>query len=136
MSRVINKEEFKASMMAAAESNEESEMIEITEKPRKKPGPKPKKKADEEKATKEETLKNESELVAAAHKKSKAKEDAIMAEAVNEALAKSNRQAEALRAAIQIMIDYKGKLASKAYKLADMAEIYSGYIDTLEEMAE
>lgn len=59
-----------------------------------------------------------------------------MEEAVSEAIAKSNKQTEALRAAIQIMIDYTDGLTLKADKLVNLADIYAGYIETLEEMTE
>ena len=147
MGRILSKEEFMESMITSAEEAEESKNMDPKvpeEKPRKKPGPKPgsRKKAAEEKIIKvakenEPGDKDkETEPVAAGRKKRRSKKDAVMEEAVSEAIAKSNKQTEALRAAIQIMIDYTDGLTLKADKLVNLADIYAGYIETLEEMTE
>lgn len=117
MGRIMDKEEFKLSLMAAelekaAENGEE--IIKVAKE--NEPGDK------------------ETEPVAAGRKKRRSKKDAVMEEAVSEAIAKSNKQTEALRAAIQVMIDYTDGLTLKADKLINLADIYSGYIKTLEEM--
>ena len=138
MGRILSKEEFMESMITSAEEAEESKNMDPEvpeEKPRKKPGPKPgsKRKAQTENAA---ISPKEDAPVAAGRKKRRSKKDAVMEEAVSEAIAKSNKQTEALRAAIQIMIDYTDGLTLKADKLINMADIYSGYIETLEEMTE
>ena len=147
MGRILSKEEFMESMITSAEEAKESKNMDPKvpeEKPRKKPGPKPgsRKKAAEEKIIKvakenEPGDKDkETEPVAAGRKKRRSKKDAVMEEAVSEAIAKSNKQTEALRAAIQVMIDYTDGLTLKADKLTNLADIYTGYIETLEEMTE
>lgn len=149
MGRILSKEEFMESMITSAEEAEESKNTDPKvpkEKPRKKPGPKPgsRKKIAENGEEIIKTAKEnepgdkdkETEPVAAGRKKRRSKKDAVMEEAVSEAIAKSNKQTEALRAAIQIMIDYTDGLTLKADKLANLADIYAGYIETLEEMTE
>lgn len=139
MGRILSKEEFMESMITSTEEAEESKNIDPKvpeEKPRKKPGPKP---GSKRKAQTENTANispKEDAPVAAGRKKRRSKKDAVMEEAVSEAIAKSNKQTEALRAAIQIMIDYTDGLTLKADKLVNLADIYSGYIETLEEMTE
>ena len=139
MGRILSKEEFVESMITSAEEAEESKNMDPKapeEKPRKKPGPKPgsKRKAQTENAV--NISPKEDAPVAAGRKKRRSKKDAVMEEAVSEAIAKSNKQTEALRAAIQIMIDYTDGLTLKADKLVNLADIYAGYIETLEEMTE
>lgn len=139
MGRILSKEEFMESMITSAEEAEESKNIDPEvpeEKPRKKPGPKPgsKRKAQAENTANIST--KEDAPVAAGRKKRRSKKDAVIEETVSEAIAKSNKQTEALRAAIQIMIDYTDGLTLKADKLVNLADIYSGYIETLEEMTE
>ena len=139
MGRILSKEEFMESMITSAEEAEESKNMDPEvpeEKPRKKPGPKPgsKRKAQTENAV--NISPKEDAPVAAGRKKRRSKKDAVMEEAVSEAIAKSNKQTEALRAAIQIMIDYTDGLTLKADKLVNLADIYAGYIETLEEMTE
>ena len=139
MGRILSKEEFMESMITSAEEAEESKNMDPKapeEKPRKKPGPKPgsKRKAQTENAV--NISPKEDAPVAAGRKKRRSKKDAVMEEAVSEAIAKSNKQTEALRAAIQIMIDYTDGLTLKADKLVNLADIYAGYIETLEEMTE
>lgn len=139
MGRILSKEEFMESMITSAEEAEESKNMDPEvpeEKPRKKPGPKPgsKRKAQAENAA--NISPKEDAPVAAGRKKRRSKKDAVMEEAVSEAIAKSNKQTEALRAAIQVMTDYTDGLTLKADKLANLADIYAGYIETLEEMTE
>lgn len=139
MGRILSKEEFMESMITSAEEAEESKNMDPEvpeEKPRKKPGPKPgsKRKAQTENAANISPKRRRAR--GSGTKEKKKQKDAVMEEAVSEAIAKSNKQTEALRAAIQIMIDYTDGLTLKADKLVNLADIYAGYIETLEEMTE
>ena len=140
MGRILNKDEFKASLrFAAAEAEASKNMKEdpvekpkAEEKPkeRKKPGPKPKnttkaakpagttKTAKTTKTTKE-TKATKAEPVAAEQKKSK-----------------KEKQREALQMAISIMTDRTDQIIMQSDKLSNLAGIYKGYIETLEEMTE
>lgn len=64
------------------------------------------------------------------------KADEIMAKTVKRAMSKAQKRKEALQAAVHVMTNYTDGLQMKADKLSNMADIYKGYISTLEEMTE
>ena len=83
-------------------------------KPRKKPGPKPKNKA----------VKIEN------------KDEEITIKTLNEVMDKAARQKEALQVAISIMAEKTDRIIIEAGKMVNLAELYNGYMETLEEMTE
>lgn len=83
-------------------------------KPRKKPGPKPKNKA----------VKIEN------------KDEEITIKTLNEVTDKAARQKEALQVAISIMAEKTDRIIIEAGKMVNLAELYNGYMETLEEMTE
>ena len=83
-------------------------------KPRKKPGPKPKNKA----------VKIEN------------KDEEITIKTLAEAMDKADRQKEALQVAISIMAEKTDRIIIEAGKMVNLAELYNGYMETLEEMTE
>ena len=83
-------------------------------KPRKKPGPKPKNKA----------VKMEN------------KDEEITIKTLNEVMDKAARQKEALQVAISIMAEKTDRIIIEAGKMVNLAELYNGYMETLEEMTE
>ncbi len=83
-------------------------------KPRKKPGPKPKNKA----------VKIEN------------KDEEITIKTLDEAMDKAARQKEALQVAISIMAEKTDRIIIEAGKMVNLAELYNGYMETLEEMTE
>ena len=84
------------------------------QKPRKKPGPKPKNKA----------VKIEN------------KDEEITIKTLNEVMDKAARQKEALQVAISIMAEKTDRIIIEAGKMVNLAELYNGYMETLEEMTE
>lgn len=62
------------------------------------------------------------------------KADEINEEAVREAIAKADRQSEALRAAVKLMKRFTEDLIEQARYQADIAEQYTGYSEILEDM--
>lgn len=135
MSRIMDKEEFMASLrFAAAEEDAEMAISEPAEemnmsaadpeedpKARRKPGPKPKK----------QTRK----------RVQKAVQKAVEQNDTTDEPTSAVRQEEALRAMIaltegftQHLIRGSERALNTADKLADMAQIYTGYIETVEEM--
>lgn len=83
-------------------------------KPRKKPGPKPKNKA----------IKIEN------------KDEEITIKTLDEVMDKAARQKEALQVAISIMAEKTDRIIIEAGKMVNLAELYNGYMETLEEMTE
>ena len=83
-------------------------------KPRKKPGPKPKNKA----------VKIEN------------KDEEITINTLDEVMDKAARQKEALQVAISIMAEKTDRIIIEAGKMVNLAELYNGYMETLEEMTE
>lgn len=83
-------------------------------KPRKKPGPKPKNKA----------IKIEN------------KDEEITIKTLVEVMDKAARQKEALQVAISIMAEKTDRIIIEAGKMVNLAELYNGYMETLEEMTE
>lgn len=83
-------------------------------KPRKKPGPKPKNKA----------IKIEN------------KDEEITIKTFDEVMDKAARQKEALQVAISIMAEKTDRIIIEAGKMVNLAELYNGYMETLEEMTE
>lgn len=83
-------------------------------KPRKKPGPKPKNKA----------VKIEN------------KDEEITIKTLNEVMDKAARQKEALQVAISIMAEKTDRIIIEAGKMVNLAELYNGYMETLEGMTE
>ena len=131
MSRIISKDEFKASMRFAA-AEEEANKIEKTEKPekeqaRKKPGPKPgskKRKTATQKAT------------VAADQKSKIEEEAdiINIQVIEEALSKAAKQEKAIKAAVKLMTAFTQFLLKEAKDRIEAADRWADYAETLEDM--
>jgi len=129
MGRILTKEEFMESMASAVEDQEleerekempaEKENTEIEQEPEKKNVVKPRKKRTKKSAP-----------VAAEQKKA----DEINEEAVREAIAKADRQSEALRAAVKLMKRFTEDLIEAAKYQVDMAEQYTGYSEILEDM--
>lgn len=129
MGRILTKEEFMESMASAAEDQEleerekempaDEENTEIEQEPEKKNVVKPRKKRTKKSAP-----------VAAGQKKA----DEINEEAVREAIAKADRQSEALRAAVGLMKRFTEDLIEGAKYQVDMAEQYTGYSEILEDM--
>lgn len=100
---------------AAAKKTTKAEPVAAGQKkPRKKPGPKPKNKAVKiENKDKEITIKT-----------------------LDEVMDKAARQKEALQVAISIMAEKTDRIIIEAGKMINLAELYNGYMETLEEMTE
>lgn len=100
---------------AAAKKTTKAEPVAAGQKkPRKKPGPKPKNKA----------VKIEN------------KDEEITIKTLVEVMDKAARQKEALQVAISIMAEKTDRIIIEAGKMANLAELYNGYMETLEEMTE
>lgn len=150
MGRIIDRDEFKASMRMAAADMEVGEIMgDIDDEdakeaePRKKRGPKPGTKKKPENATvatpERETGKTartkKAAPVAAGQKKTSGRTPMITGiKSIDKAMSKSDMQREALMAAVQIMTNYTEGIILKADKLANMADIYAGHIEILEGM--
>lgn len=129
-------------------SNIDTKPKETETKERKKPGPKPGTRKQKETApvaavpASTASAPVSTALMAAGREKrtltseDEAKAVEVMNKAIAKATSKAQRQKEALQAAVHIMTDYTDSLRTKADKFANMADIYAGYVSTLEEMTE
>lgn len=147
--KIMNKDEFKESMRQAKIDEEVNELMNETEGIEDPEEIKPKRKAGRRRTTTRKTTK--AEPVAAGQKKPRKKpgpkpknkavkienkDEEITIKTFVEAMDKAARQKEALQVAISIMAEKTDRIIIEAGKMVNLAELYNGYMETLEEMTE
>ena len=146
----MNKDEFKGAMRQAKIDEEVNELMNETEGIEDPEEIKPKRRAGRRRTTTRKTTK--AELVAAEEAKkprkkpgpkpkNKAvkienKDEEITIKTLDEVMDKAARQKEALQVAISIMAEKTDRIIIEAGKMVNLAELYNGYMETLEEMTE
>lgn len=145
----MNKDEFKESMRQAKIDEEVNELMNETEGIEDPEEIKPKRRAGRRRTTTKKTTK--AEPVAAGQKKPRKKpgpkpknkavkienkDEEITIKTLNEVMDKAARQKEALQVAISIMAEKTDRIIIEAGKMVNLAELYNGYMETLEEMTE
>lgn len=145
----MNKDEFKEAMRQAKIDEEVNELMNETEGIEDPEEIKPKRRAGRRRTTTRKTTK--AEPVAAGQKKPRKKpgpkpknkavkienkDEEITIKTLNEVMDKAARQKEALQVAISIMAEKTDRIIIEAGKMVNLAELYNGYMETLEEMTE
>ena len=147
----MNRDEFKAAMRQAKVEEEVDTLMKETEGIGDPDEVKPKRPGRPRRAAKATEKSIKAEPVAAGQKKTRKKPgpkpknraakienktEEIPIRKMNETIAKAEKQKEALKVAISIMAEKTDRIIIEAGKMVNIAELYNGYMETLEEMTE